>query len=59
MEKFNSFQRLCGVTAYVFRLIANLKNLITKKELVLDPELNINELNFILNVNGSNFHKGS
>ena len=52
MEKFNSFQRLCGVTAYVFRLIANLKNLITKMELVLDPEVTINELNFILNANG-------
>ena len=48
MEKFNSFQRLCRVTAYVFRFIGNLKNSIMKKEkeLILDPEVTINELNY-------------
>ena len=38
MDKFNSFQRLCGVTTYVFRFIGNLKNSIMKKELILDPK---------------------
>ena len=46
MDKFNSFQRLCGVPAYVFRFIGNLKNSIMKKELILDPEVTINELNY-------------
>ena len=48
MEKCNSFQRLCRVTAYVFRFIGNLKNSIMKKEkeLILDPEVTINELNY-------------
>ena len=48
MEKFNSFQRLCRVTAYVFRFIGNLKNSIMRKEkeLILDPEITINELNY-------------
>ena len=45
MEKFNSFQRLCRVTAYVFRFIGDLKNSIMKKELILDPEVTINILN--------------
>ena len=30
MEKFNSFQRLCRVAAYVFRFIGNLKYSIMK-----------------------------
>ena len=46
INKFNSFQRLCKVTAYVFRFIGNLKNSIIKKELILDPEVTINELNY-------------
>ena len=31
MEKLNSFQRLCRVTAYAFRFVGNLKNSIKKK----------------------------
>ena len=46
MEKFNSFQRLCRVAAYVFRFIGNLKNSIMKMELILHPEVTINELNY-------------
>ena len=41
MEKLNSFQCLCRVTAYVFRFIGNLKNSIMKKELILDPKVTI------------------
>ena len=58
MEKFNLFQHLCKVTAYVFQFIGNLKNSIMNKELILDPEVTINELN-ILNVYGKNLHKRS
>ena len=46
MEKLNSFQRLCRVTAYVFLFNGNLKNFIMKKELILDPEVAINELSY-------------
>ena len=46
MERLHSFQRLCRVTAYVFLFIGNLKNSIMKKELILDPEVTINELSY-------------
>ena len=47
IKKFNSLQRLCRITAYdlFFRFIGNL-NSIMKKELILDPEVTINEFNY-------------
>ena len=42
MDKFNSFQPFCRVTAYIFRFICNLKNSIMEKELILNPEVTIN-----------------
>ena len=43
-NRFNSFQKLCQTTAYVFRFVQNIKNSIKKTELVIDDEIKVAEV---------------
>ena len=49
MEKFNSFKKLCRVTAFVFRFVNNLKKSISnkKEQLITDEEITIKELDSV------------